>query len=605
MGVKEKISEWYSAVDRFAENPAETRKEVENFLLTQGGLNERVRREIEEAESANSTTAIPPNYYFLLGPDAFVNLENPSKVDVFLGVGIFYIFQKTGATSKLMKKYDDDLDAFAVAQELVTTPKLQERISGRLGSFKKGENFQSSYFLFKAIPEAIIGDIDFPFIVSVLKDEITIRGSRQKFRSIINHEVTHAYIYEETDIRRGNDEVSAINEGAAHVVTYATSDMQPSPEGYQADGIPKQLLHTAEYAIYSVERERDGNTIDIVREEAVRAIERAENGDMDIVEAFESHEIEELRELKKSLGVLEEVEHKTFHVVQLLGLISSDRDLEYVRKIDSALENQYLNDVKELFPEETPLPIEGKKIEEEVIDVELDMDAEMNLDEDMDDEELDTPDISIGSEAMDEMLEEVFGETLEGDVRSTLEDIEGGMDDLERIEEKLVEEGREKEAKEIEEVRKGLKNMLEIYSTEKDEKINRILDSIQEKGSNIGPGKIKLATRPESTSANHLPRFEQKRESLVSLMRSFTNYYGELLNVCIKYTLRMEKILEKLHDEEEKVAEIAKEHREKEEYHRLDRMLKLTEDVHRISETGRKECQEAKNALRTLNESLS
>lgn len=173
-----------------------------------------------------------------------------------------------------------------------------------------------------------------PYLLEPFLDYITVRDD--SLTSILNHEMTHAYIDEKTDFP-DKPYLEAIEEASAQVTSYIRRGSwetgYPDCSIYRDERMPKALLQTLIRCFMEIADEHNGSKgekISFIRKKAVNVIERMQDSGEKIhpINAVISGTDSELEHLYKLMKGIETAEYYAFHAMQLLGVIKRDQEMK-------------------------------------------------------------------------------------------------------------------------------------------------------------------------------------------------------------------------------------------------------------------------------------
>lgn len=391
----------------------------------------------------------------------------------------------------------------------------------------------------------------------------------------IRHELTHAYINEGTNGER-DDVERAIEEACAHVVSYICGRKDLHSNYYGENGVEKQDMQTAEYAIHQkVEGMSKSEAIEKVRELGVEAVSKHRKSrtsllsslgikNPDLVDSLDPENREEARKLRNSLETLQEVEYRTFHIMNLLGFLSLDEIYGHVKHLDEVINAEFYDGESKFFPDESPL---GKKV------IDMDLDSFMEDDSSLEDSSIDSIDT-------------------ERELRSTLKEVKEGLKDLEELIQK-----KEINKDEKEKVKKFIHDFRELLNDYEEEevKIDSKLGDLDEVAKTYEENTGKLYHRSNSTkSYNTVDNLEN------TISKTF-KAYKNALNVGLNYSQDLMRLTKMLHDEETTIGKLAHEHRDDAIYDDLKRLMKLTDEIHQICSAAQQEFEKSLELISTDN----
>ncbi len=518
---------------------------------------------IEDAESGIDSSP-SPDVWFVGNPSDFASYDKSDFLagDFLIALSLAILNRKHGENVKV-----ENPVISSIKMNLLNNQLLENRFFRPEASYSR----KKDNVYFATITDVMASNYTSGDIPDVLKPlmlylrDTSVQGDVMKYN--ILHEFTHGYINERAGGERDNVE-RAIDEACAHVVSYICGRKDTDANAYGEKGIEKKDMQTAEYVLHQkVEDLNAVKAIEQVREHGAEAVSKHRNGrtgllaslgirNSDLVDSLDPEDKEEARELKSSLAVLQEVEYRTFHIMNLLGFLSMDEVYSHVKKFDEVVNAQYYEGNSKFFPDESPL---GEKI--------VDMDVESFLEED-----------NSSIESFES----------ENELRTTIKEFETGLKDLER----LVQE-ENVGSKEKEEVKDFIQEFREFLQNYEDEEVK--IDNQIEKLDNVtknydGDTKEIYFDSNSTKSYNTVDNLEK---TIIIAFKAYAN----ALKAGKSYNQRLLSLSQKLHDEETVIGKIVKKNRDKALYDDLERLMDLTEDINRICSAAESEFEKSLELL--------
>jgi hypothetical protein len=213
-------------------------------------------------------------------------------------------------------------------------------------------------------PEEIIPDNG---IMSILNGRIP----RDKFNSILQHEMTHAYVGGNLGKGLNSGAASAINEAAAWGINYLDDD-PVNPEKYrEVQDIPVNVFNIAQRIFFSRVENWQKNGLDRkrvisrLREQAVTGIRRLDDQSVDVVEALAPDKVESLKILQESIFHYERAETRAIDTLRWLGFAYQEDRREIQDEVDPEDEIDIFGmEVEDIFQEEIRRYNLGQKAKE-------------------------------------------------------------------------------------------------------------------------------------------------------------------------------------------------------------------------------------------------
>lgn len=509
-----------------------------------------------------------PDVWFVADPSYFA--RNDSS-DYILGEFLIAL-----SLAVFVKRYGKDISVTddsikSLKMSLLTDETLKKRLFRPAASYSR----KFDDILFASLTDEMISSYSPDDMNKVLKPILRYledsSSDHEVMVSDIRHELTHAYINESAGGERDNVE-RAIEESSAHVVSYICGRKNIHSNVYGEKGIEKKDMQTAEYAIHKkVEGLSKREAIGEIRRLGAEAVSKHRSTrkgllsslgikNPDIVTSLDPENPEEVKRLRKALETLQEVEYRTFHIMNLLGFISLDDIYDHVKHLDEVINAEFYEEKSNFFPDKSPL---GEKV--------VDMSLDGFLEEDS----------SIDSVESEKKL------------RTTIKEVKKGLKDLENV---ITEENIDEEEKQ--DVVKFISDFREFINGYKEEevKIDSILEQLDEVSKEYEEDTGKIYHRSNSTKSYSTVGNLEK-----TLSKTF-EAYENALKVGISYNRDLIKLTEKLHNEETTVGRLAQENRDDALYDDLSRMMKLTEEINELCSVAQNELEKS---LRLLSESDS
>lgn len=204
-------------------------------------------------------------------------------------------------------------------------------------------------------------------IMSILNGSIP----RDKFDSILQHEMTHAYVGGNLGKGLKSGSASAINEAAAWGINYLDDD-PVNPEKYRdLQDIPVDVFNIAQRIFFSRVEDWQKNglnrkqVISRLRKQAVTGIRRLDNQSVDVVEALAPDKIESLKILQESIFHYERAETRALDTLRWLGFAYQEDRREMHDEVDPEDEIDIFGmEVEDIFQEEIRRYNLGRKAKE-------------------------------------------------------------------------------------------------------------------------------------------------------------------------------------------------------------------------------------------------
>lgn len=193
-------------------------------------------------------------------------------------------------------------------------------------------------------------------IMHILADD---RIPMRKLESILQHEMTHAYVGGKLRGRSCNGEQSAINEAAAWGIQYMEED-PVNPEKYRDKmNIPVDAFNIAQRIFYSRVEDWESNglgrdqIISRLRKEAVEGVRRLDEQSVDVVEALAPDKVRELKMLQGSIYHYEKAETRAIDALRWLGFAYQGDRRNHYDELDPENEIDLFGyEVKDMFQDE-------------------------------------------------------------------------------------------------------------------------------------------------------------------------------------------------------------------------------------------------------------
>ncbi len=535
-------------IEKFTSQPGPVLQQVDGFRK---GIEQELRGVIREAEGGIDNTP-DIDFYLVRSPaDSEVSIDS-DRFLVSLSVALFAANNRDSSILDLFENTPEQ-DVGRAALGLYSR---RDDLTGTTALYMPGEN---DYIAFSRLPSDMLPDPgSIPPVLASLWNFLSSGISRQEIEAKVNHELTHAYINRNVSNARQSEETAAINEAAAQVVDYLGSGRMDPSEGYQREGISKAHFHTAQWYFQTVAEDRSRpEAISLIRKKAVKAIQRLnQRPEIDILEALDPEDYQELRKLRSVLFLIERVENRVFKALVKLGVVPEQQARSFLKDLEEDLENQYIIGYNNLFPEDMMPSQLGDRVRQggrkpEGLD---DLGDESGL---------------RANDFMKQMVE--------------------GMKDLNRILEK--EELDWREAKAMKQLLKDLGALIRQYR--EDDKLERYLDRIGEEKEHADRMLAKFADSNTTSSA----ALKSSEKTLEQELKDLIGVYRRVIGAGIDYNQKIIDGLETLHDEEGRAAEIAREYKDREGYEELKVMHDVTEEILELCRHTEEELQEALNVL--------
>ena len=503
-----------------------------------------VEQSIESAEEGISES-LRPDIYLVIGPYEKETMDRLSRGERLLALSIAY-----SVKGDMMQESKEKLE-----QNMEELERLDERIVQAVHLFLEMDNSagifsgaSASYntdkhnLSFNKLSPKFLSDLNPPEvlkpIIEYLEDD---EVSEDSLKATINHELTHAYIEEKTGYNNERKELMAIDEAAAYAVGNITQASIAATEAYQVQGIERNVMHSAQKIMLDIAKSEDNKqkAITKVRGKAAEAIQELQKDTtLDPIQVLREEDDREVKMLRVTAYAMELTEMKTLEILDQLSIIPADKMQNFTQHLS-------------IFEQ---------------------AEARLNTDNEL------FPFISRVEEARED-----FREALESDegLRTTEEEIENGIKDLES----LISSGNlsndEQEA--ISLLKSDLEQALTVYN-DTDFQIYEIAERVFAEGSLTSPKVLEQILEDK----NHKQKLEVLLEKYIDIVQAGKDDNQKIFQA-----------LKQLHDDEEKSAQIARRHSNKEEFEDIERMINSTEKAYHITEKAQGELKEAEEILET------
>ena len=528
-------------LEELTQNPEKVVSESERI---EQNLISEIEQAIESAEEGISES-LRPDVYLVIGPYEKEMMDRLSRGERLLALSIAY-----SVNGNMMQESKEQLE-----QEMDELERLDDRIVQAVHLFLNMENSlgifsgaSASYnpekhnLSFNKLPPSFFSGLNPPEVLKPVleyleEDEVSVNS----LKATINHELTHAYVEEKTGYDNNRKELEAIDEAGAYAVGNITQASIAATEAYQVQGIERNLMHSAQKIMLDIANSEDNKqqAITKVRGKAAQAIQRLQkDASLDPIQVLREEDDREVKMLRVTAYAMEITEMKSLEILEELSLIPPDKMSNFTQHL-SIFEQAgaTLNKDNEIFPFFSRV----------------------------------------------EKAREDFGEALEADedLRTTEEEIEKGIKELES----LIQSGNlsEEEREAVSHLKSDLEEALNVYN-DTNFQIYEIAERVFAEGSLTSPKVLEQILEDK----NHKQKLELLLEKYLEIVQA-----GEGNNKKIFQALKQ------LHDDEEKSAQIAREHSNKQEFRDIERMIEATEEAYNITKDAQKELQESEEILKT------
>ncbi|MBY6293950.1 hypothetical protein GLU60_01015 [Nanohaloarchaea archaeon H01] len=375
---------------------------------------------------------------------------------------------------------------------------------------------------------------------SVASEELT----REKFVSALRHEYTHAYLdYKVSESspmsEKRTSTMLSINEGAAHVVSYLTSEEEIPVSGYRRQRIEVQDFQTAEQ-IFHREAEKmveEGasvqEAISRIRERCVQASRRLGNRkNIDIIEALQPENQEEMKKLRSVICLIERADHLILDLTDFYDIQPDEKERRLSRRLENKLETELVENLQ-LF-------------EEDFLTGRIDSDSED----------------SLGPKTQNTRNHpNVNYNGLEGQIIEARKGLVNVIEELEEIE-ASISKPNESPEKDIESLKKLVEHIGQLLAEmEKKDDYETFLNEASKKVEELAPQQIvENYSNPNSFSSNRLLMKLEKdmAPALMEVVKSYEAFTKQLQVL----NSNLVEMCEQIHGEAEKEKEYVKEVKE-------------------------------------------
>lgn len=430
-----------------------------------------------------------------------------------------------------------------------------------------------------------------PFIEEEIMYEDESHGNPlERLKAIINHEMTHAYIFFNTNIfkQMGDEKAQELNEAAAQA---ATNIRWPSQEGmvelYQETGQSRayQQFFRLLYLTYADRFDSPEEKIYRIRERSAEAFTRIYKqkllssplqklpfvDKMSLVEIILDDEDEELLTAAKVIWYLEQAEQAAFHPLVLLNIFPPKETRSHISKIDNELDSAFAEPLESLFPKGAYInENKNKGIVGKVA--------------------------SVTEDSLPQIGELDWEKT---EFESTLKEMEKGLEDLR----KLQEDSRlsSEESQEVKKTADEIEEALNYYMEEKKLERSRGKELAEKYGGRVEEVVDFVKERVYRGDQTDPIRIS---DALLKELSGVTGDYETVIEVGRKYNKKILEALDKLHSDEEKVAKIVQNKRREKQYRELHELLQITSRVHNIVKQAEEEFEYAEKMIKKAEESI-